>query len=234
MAWGLGDVLTSLIGKENVDAVRNAYNNSSFKNTVDNTATGLGDAATFVGNKYGQFQDTSAANRAAREQEQYAANKARLEMANAVPAYLQDDSITDVSLGFIPPTKLATGTLAATGKPAAKKVAEASTKAGAPKHPSLVKRDLQAVRDMRVPDNSMAAAIAKNEQDLVRQQIQFDELARSQAMKNASNTFVAKQAIAAENAAHRAAAGTAWKDNYVENLVRKELLNRNQGLNGLF
>ena len=126
MAWGLG-FIEDLVGKENIAAAKNAYNTSRFKETVDDVSTGLGNLAATAENTYDQFQNTAALNRAAREREQHAANKARLEMANAVPAYAQNDAMEDTSLMFVP-----------AGRAAVKGLGKA------PKHPALLRAEQEA------------------------------------------------------------------------------------------
>ena len=192
MAWGLG-LLEDLVGRSSVEAATKAFNNSRFKGTVDDVTTGLGNLATTVENKYNQFQDTAALNRAAREQQQYAANKARLEMANAIPAYAQNDSLEDRTGDFI-------------GLGGAR-VVNAANKAKVPVHPGLSKtiqfekRPLQPMRSDDLGDiayKQVNSKVNNYGQDMTRHQFQMDDVARQVAIDegraNALHTARIRQA----------------------------------------
>ena len=227
MAWGLG-FIEDLVGKENIDAAKKAYNNSSFKGTVDDVSTGLGNLATAAEREYNQFQAASAANRAAREQDRYMADKARLEMANAVPAYAQDDSVEDVSWGFLPPVKSATGLMSA---------------AKVPKHPGIAKtvqfekRPLQPMRSDDLGDiayKQVNSKVNNYGQDMTRNQFQMDDIARQIAIDegraNALHTARIRQANKA--AEIPASAWDAINSQQAAEMAAKELA-ASKYLNGL-
>ena len=227
MGWGLGNFLTDLVGQENIDAAKKAYNNSSFKSTVDDVSAGLGDLATAAELEYDQFQASAAANRAAREQDRYMADKARLEMANAVPAYAQDDSMEDRTADFV-------------GLGGARVVNAASK---VPKHPGasktiqFEKRPLQPMRSDDLGDiayKQVNSKVNNYGQDMTRHQFQLDDVARQVAIdEGRANALHAARIRQANKAAEIPA--SAWdtiNSAQVAERAAKELA-ANKYLNGL-
>ena len=189
MAWGLG-FIEDLVGKGNIDAARHAYNNSRFKETVDDVSKGLGSLATTAENKYNQFHNTAEANRIAREQERYAADKARqLQPPKDYAEFAaRDKGLEDASADFL-----------GLGAGKALNSAKAMYNGGTPA--IKVAEDIALAAKNRVTRNKYLkdkdiVEFQQYKQDLVRDQFQRDDIARQMTIDKGITAARAKQELA--------------------------------------
>lgn len=204
MGWGLG-FIEDLVGKSNVDAARNAYNNSRFKKSIDDVSQGAEDIYNDVSYTANAIGDKYAAGKA-----EYEARIRAKQIADARGLPTTDQQAMENMDGvFIPAGRVVDKGLTAAGKG----LGQLFTKA--PTGTMLTGRSLDAVANMTQDLGDIAvktanAKVNKYGQDMTKANWAFDDAAREVAIREGAAKAKRLGEVRMANDASRQASKDAW------------------------